>query len=239
MKRILLTVATTSVLFAGGDIEPLVDYDTQDVQKAVEVVKEVKPAPVPAPVVTPAPPAPVVPPAVVKPKKWYVGLDPMGAQFETDSGKCNKLGLVVAKLGYDFNKYFGIEGRAGYGVIDADHDSGGKSKIKENYGIYLKPMLPLGESTHIFGLLGYAKAKVESTWDATSKNGALSGTLNEASPSFGLGLNYAINDRWSIVAEGVRLLHSVENTYNVKGGTTRDESDINLDTFGLGINYKF
>ncbi len=239
MKRILLAAATTSVLFAGGDVEPLVDYDTQDVQQAVEVVKEVKPAPIPAPVVTPAPAPVPVAPVVVEPKKWYVGLDGMGAQFETDSGKCNGLGVVVAKLGYDFNKYFGIEGRAGYGVIDADHDAGGQSKIKENYGIYLKPMLPLGESTHLFGLLGYAKAKVESTWDATSQNGALAGTLNETSPSFGLGLNYAINDRWSVVAEGARLLHSVENIYNVKGGTTKAENDINLDTFGLGVNYKF
>jgi len=239
LKRILFAAAATSVLFAGGDIEPLVDYDTQDVQQAVEVVKEVKPAPVPVPVVTPAPAPVPVAPVVPEPKKWYVGLDAMGAQFETDSGKCNGLGAVVAKLGYDFNEYFGIEGRAGYGVIDADHDAGGKSEIKENYGIYLKPMLPLGESVHLFGLLGYAKAKVESTWDDASKNGALAGTLDESSPSFGLGLNYAINDRWSLVAEGVRLLHSVENVYDVKGGTTKPENDINLDTFGLGVNYKF
>ncbi len=239
MKRILLAAAATSVLFAGGDVEPLVDYDTQDVKQAVEVVKEVKPAPVPAPVVTPTPaPVPVIPP-VVEPKNWYVGLDGMGAQFETDSGKCNGLGALVAKLGYDFNDYFGIEGRAGYGVIDADHDAGGKSKIKENYGLYLKPMLPLGESAHIFGLLGYAKAKVESTWDSTSTNGALAGTLNESSPSFGLGLNYDINDRWSVVAEGVRLLHKVDHVYDIKGGGTKSEKDINLDTYGLGINYKF
>jgi len=235
LKKIFLFAATTSILFAGADIEPLVDYDKQDVVKAVETVKEVKPAPVPAPVVCPTP-VPVVAPA---PKKWYVGLDGMGAQFETDSGKCNELGLAVAKLGYDFNKYFGIEGRAGYGFKSATHDAGGKTKIKENYGIYLKPMLPLGDKVHLFGLLGYAKAKVESTFDATSKATALAGTTDKSSPSFGLGLNFALNDRWSIVAEGVRLLHSVENTFNVKGGGTQTEKDINLDTFGLGVNYKF
>ncbi len=233
MKRVLLLAATTSVLFAGADIEPLVDYDKQDVVQAVEEVKVVKPAP--APVVCPTP-APVKPEA---PKKWYVGLDGMGAQFETDSGKCNELAAVVAKLGYDFNKYFGIEGRVGYGVNDADHDAGGTTKIKENYGIYLKPMLPLGEKAHLFGLLGYAKAKVESEWDASSKTGALQGTVDESSPSFGIGLNYALNKRWSLVAEGVRLLHKVDGTFSVKNGTTRSESDINLDTFGLGVNYKF
>ena len=235
MKKILLMAATTSLLFAGADIEPIVDYDKQDVEKAVETVKPVKPAPAPVPVVCPAP-MPVKP----APKKWYVGLDGMGAQFKTDSGKCNKLAVAVAKLGYDFNKYFGIEGRAGYGLNDADHDAGGTTKVKENYGIYLKPMLPLGEKAHLFGLLGYAKAKVESKWKASSNNGALKGTVDESSPSFGLGLNYAINDRWSIVGEGVRLLHKVDGTFDVKGSsTTRKESDINLDTFGLGVNYKF
>ncbi len=229
-----MLAATTSVLFAGAEIAPIVDYEKEDVQKAVEVVKEVKPAPVPVPVVCPTP-APVVP----APKKWYVGLDGMGAQYNTDSGKCNGLGAVVAKLGYDFNRYFGIEGRAGYGINEQDHDAGGTTRIKENYGIYLKPMLPMGEKFHLFGLLGYAKAKVESKWDSSSANGALAGTVDESSPSFGLGLNYAINDRWSIVGEGVRLLHSVDHTFNVKGGTTREEDGINLDTYGLGVNYKF
>ncbi len=231
-----MLAATTSVLFAGADIEPIVDYDKQDTKTAVEVVEKVVPAPVPVPVVCPTP-APVVPPA---PKKWYVGLDGMGAQFETDSGKCNELAVAVAKLGYDFNKYFGIEGRVGYGLNEADHDAGGTTKVKENYGIYLKPMLPLGEKFHLFGLLGYAKAKVESKWDSSSKNGALAGTVDESSPSFGLGLNYAINDRWSIVGEGVRLLHSVDGTFDVKGSATkRKEDSINLDTYGLGVNYKF
>jgi len=236
LKKVLLLAATTSLLFAGADIEPLVDYDKQDVQKAVETVKEVKPAPAPAPVVAPAP-VPVKPKP--KPKKWYVGLDGMGAQFETASGKCNKLAAVVAKLGYDFNKYIGIEGRAGYGVKSADHTGGGESKIKENYGIYLKPMLPLGKKFHLFGLLGYAKAKVESTLKANPQTGARYGTLDEASPSFGVGLNYALNDRWSIVAEGVRLLHSVENTYSLYPNGSVKEDDINLDTYGIGFNYKF
>ncbi len=230
-----MLAATTSVLFAGADIEPIVDYDKQDVQKAVEAVKEVKPAPVPVPVVCPVP----VPVAAPAPKKWYVGLDGMGAQFETDSGKCNELAVAVAKLGYDFNKYFGIEGRAGYGLNEADHDAGGTTRVKENYGLYLKPMLPMGDKVHLFGLLGYAYAKVESKWDNSSKAGALRGTVEESSPSFGLGLNYAINDRWSIVGEGVRLLNSVDNTFDVKGGGKRKEDGINLDTYGLGINYKF
>lgn len=237
MRKVILIAATASVLFAGADIEPLVDYEVQDVQEAkVEEVKQVVPAPVVVPVVVAPTPAPVVVP-VVGPKKWYVGLDALCGRFETSSGACSCLGVIVAKAGYNFNKYIGIEGRAGYGITDADHDSGGTSKIKENYGLYLKPQLPLGDKVSLFGLAGYAKAKVES--ESTSAIG-LTGELNEASPSFGLGLEFNVNDSWSVVVEAIRLLHSVENTYT-QGSTTATvfEDDLNLDTFGFGVNYKF
>jgi len=235
MRKVILMAATASVLFAGADIEPLVDYEVKDVQEAkIEEVKQVVPAPVPAPVVAAPVVAPVIP--AVAAKNWYVGLDALCGRFETNSGACSCLGNVVAKVGYNFNKYIGVEGRAGYGITDADFDGGGTAEIKENYGIYLKPQLPLGDTVSLFGLVGYAKAKVESNGAAP----AFTGTLNEASPSFGLGLEYKINDSWSILAEGVRLLHSVEApTGTYTPAPTQVEDDINLDTYGFGVNYRF
>ncbi len=228
MRKVILMAASATILFAGADIEPLVDYEVQDVQKAiVEEVKQVAPVVVPVPVVV----APVVA-AVIKPKKWYVGLDALCGRFETNSGACSCLGDIVGKVGYNFNKYIGVEGRAGFGITDADHDGGGTSELKENYGIYLKPQLPLGDKVSLFGLAGYAQAKV----DSVSTSG-LSGELNEGSPSFGLGLEFAVNDSWSVVAEGIRLLHSVDAGDTYGPGVTED--DINLDTYGLGVNYKF
>ncbi len=237
MRKVILMAASASILFAGADIEPLVDYVEMDVQEAiVEEVKQVIPAPVPVPVVVVPVVAPVI--AAIKPKNMYVGLDALCGRFETSSGACSCLGDVVAKVGYNFNKYVGVEARAGFGITDADHDGGGTSELKENYGLYLKPQLPLGDKVSLFGLLGYAKAKVESTGGS---DGSLIGTVNEASPSFGLGLEFNINDSWSVVAEGVRLLHGAENTYGVLNSTpnTKLEDDINLDTYGLGVNYKF
>lgn len=239
MKKIILMAASATILFAGADIEPLVDYEVQDVQEAiVEEVQQVIPAPVPVPVVIPAPAViPAVIPAVVKPKNMYVGLSALCGRFETSSGSCSCLGDIVGKVGYNFNKYIAVEGRAGFGITDADHDGGGASELKENYGLYLKPQLPLGDKVSLFGLAGYAKAKVESTG---GNAGSLIGEVNEASPSFGLGLEFAINDSWSLVAEGVRILHSVENAYNtVSSNAISNEDDINLDTYGLGLNYKF
>ena len=233
MKKIILMAASATVLFAGADIEPIVDYEVQDVQKAkVEEVKQVVPKVVPAPVVV----APVVAPVIVKPKKWYVGLDALCGRFETNSGACSCLGDIVGKLGYNFNKYIAVEGRVGYGVTDADHDGGGTSELKENYGIYLKPQLPIGDKVSLFGLAGYAKAKVNSV---STSNAGLSGELDETSPSFGLGLEFIINDSWTVLAEGVRVLHSVDAGDTYGANLNPAEDDINLDTYGLGINYKF
>lgn len=236
MLKAILVVATASTLFAGADIEPLVDYEIQDVQEAkVEEVKQVAPAPVPVPVVVAPTPAPIVPP-VVGPKNMYVGLDALCGRFETQSGSCYCLGAVAAKIGYEFNKYIAIEGRVGHGLNSADFDAGGESEMKENYGLYLKPQLPVSDSLSIFGLAGYAKAKVEST--GTSNIG-LTGVVNEASPSFGLGLEYDVSESWSVLVEAVRLLHSVEGTFVNGSGATVSENDLNLDTFGFGVNYKF
>ncbi len=236
MKKVILLAATASILFAGADIEPLVDYEVQDVQEAkVEEVKQVAPAPVPVPVVVAPAPVPVVPP-VIGPKNMYVGLDALCGRFETSSGACSCLGALTAKIGYEFNKYIAVEGRVGHGLTAADHDGGGESEMKENYGLYLKPQLPLSESISLFGLAGYAKAKVESTSSGTT---GLTGVLNEASPSFGLGLEYDVSDSWSVVVEAVRLLHSVEGTYLNGSGATVEEDDLNLDTFGFGVNYRF
>ncbi len=127
MKKVILMAATASILFAGTDVQPLVDYDKQDEVKAEkEAAKE--PAPVPAPVVAPVVCETVAAPA---PKKWYVGADLMGARFETDSGTCDGLAALVGKIGYNFNRYFGVEGRAGYGLNTADHDAGGDVELKE------------------------------------------------------------------------------------------------------------
>ncbi len=233
MRKLVLMVLSASVLFAGADIEPIVDYEVQDVVKAkVEEVKQVVPVPVPVPVVQPVPV-----PVVIPEKNWYVGLDVLCGRFETSSGACYCIGNIAGKVGYDFNKYFGIEGRLGFGVSDKEHDNGGTSEMKENYGIYLKPQLPLGESASIFALAGYAKAKVESANDGVATG--LTGEINEGSPSFGLGIEYKINDTWSVLAEGIRLLHEVDGDYINGSNNPVKEEDINLDTYGFGINYRF
>jgi len=192
MKNVKLSlfaiIALGSILNAGGDLAVVTPYEVEDEQYAqetyvepvqeeyvepvqeeyVEPVKEayVEPTPTPAPVVvTPA----VVAPAVVKninPSGFYAGLGIAAAQY-TPNCKCvGKNGKVrstgaVARVGYDFNKYIGIEAR---GL----RTSGAKV---QHAGLFVKPMIPVGDATNIYGLAGYAKTKTKGSSQKTNATG--------------------------------------------------------------------
>ena len=156
--------------YAGGDISPITDFEIEDSVVADEesyvepIVQE--PTTIEEPVfVEPKVKAPVVEP---KPKKitpngLYVGLGITGARYKNNCNckrgtkkeyKDNTAG-VVARVGYDFNQYVGIELRGSKTNWDSDG-----SKV-EHAGVYFKPMLPVGNSSNIYGLIGAAKTKVK------------------------------------------------------------------------------
>ncbi len=135
------------------------------------VYVEPKPQPV---VIAPLPvkPMPIVKPKNISPSGFYAGLGITGVKYE-DSCKCkNGKGSndfkdttygVIARVGYDINKYIGVEARGS----KTNWDSHG-SKV-EHGGIYAKPMLPVGNTTNIYGLVGLAKTKVKSNNGKTPK----------------------------------------------------------------------
>ncbi len=127
----------------------------------------IKPKPV---VITPV--TPVIKAKKVSPSGFYAGLGITGARYK-DSCKCkndsSSLGAkskrrsfkdttygAMARVGYDINQYIGVEARASKTNWDSDG-----SKV-EHGGIYVKPMLPVGDATNIYGLVGLAKTKVKS-----------------------------------------------------------------------------
>jgi len=148
--------------------EPVVEYI-----KPKPVVKEpVYIEPTPKPVVI-APAVPIVQPKKISPSGFYAGLGITGVKYK-DSCKCkNKKNSsnsfkdttygVMARVGYDINQYIGVEARGS----KTNWDSQG-SKV-EHGGIYLKPMLPIGNSANIYGLAGLAKTKVKSKNGKTPK----------------------------------------------------------------------
>jgi len=152
------------------------------VEPAPVVEEYVEPAPVvkepvyieptPKPVVI-APAVPIVQPKKISPSGFYAGLGITGVKYK-DRCKCkNKKNSsnsfkdttygVMARVGYDINQYIGVEARGS----KTNWDSQG-SKV-EHGGIYLKPMLPIGNSANIYGLAGLAKTKVKSKNGKTPK----------------------------------------------------------------------
>lgn len=174
-------------------IEPKPVYREEEVveEEYIEPIKEITEVYVPPkpikkepvvkePIYIEPKPQPVViaPIPVVKPKRdispsgFYAGLGITGVKYK-DRCKCKKgkgsnkfkdtTYGVMARVGYDINKYIGIEARGS----KTNWDSQG-SKV-EHGGIYAKPMLPIGDVANIYGLVGLAKTKVKSKSGKTPK----------------------------------------------------------------------
>jgi len=179
VKKIKLSIiallAITSLGYTGGDISPITEYELEDAIVAEEEAY-IEPEPIvvePEPIVVEPEPIVVEPEPVVvepKPKKnistngFYAGLGITGSRYK-DSCLCKtntkatiksqQFG-VMAKVGYDFNQYIGIEAR------------GSKTNMEEQNGIehvgaFIKPMMPVGNSANIYGLIGAARTNAKAS----------------------------------------------------------------------------
>jgi len=173
MKNIKLSllalIALGSFSFAGGDLTVVTPYEVEDAVMAEEAYVEPVVQPTPAPVVIPvAPVAAPKPIRRIKANGFYAGLGIAATRYETkcDAG-CTKDGTdhvagVMARVGYDFNQYIGIEARGITTNIKAD---GG---AVDHIGLFVKPMLPIGDATNIYGLVGLAKTKTRGSLRRTN-----------------------------------------------------------------------
>ena len=122
---------------------------------------------------------------------WYVGAGlvygtykshcPEGCPYEDDTW-----GPMV-RVGYDFNQYFGIEGRAMRSVWGKGANGGERF---EHYGIFAKPMLPFADRFNLYGLLGYGYTSTINT----GGNGNLP-EIDDWGFSWGIGLEVDLSDR--------------------------------------------
>jgi OOP family OmpA-OmpF porin len=166
MKQIKLSLiallAMGSIGYAGGDITPVTEFETEDVilseEEIVEpVVEEEYVAPVAKVKAEPVP----VPVKNIVANGFYAGLGISGARYKTNcssgcsqSGEDNTAG-VMGRVGYDFNQYIGLEAR---GIKNNWKADGGKV---EHAGIFVKPMLPVADTVNVYGLIGVAKTKTD------------------------------------------------------------------------------
>ena len=124
----------------------------------------------------------------------YINADVNGTDHNSDA--------VLLLAGYNFNQYFGVEARyAGF------------TDNLENYGIYAKPMYPVGPVT-LYGLIGYGEVASEDE--------------SEAGFQWGLGANYAVTEQIGVFADYTNLYDD-----DFAG------ADATVDSINVGMTYKF
>lgn len=173
IKVSLITlIAMGSLGYSGGDFAPVTPYETEDYMVADKMVEETPPLVEEAPIIVKE--AVVHQSSAPKPLKkiyangFYAGLGITAAQYKTNcdstcakSGK-DKTAGIIARVGYDFNQYIGLEAR---GLRTDFKGNGGKV---QHAGIFVKPMLPVGDVTNLYGLVGMAKTTTTGTLQKTN-----------------------------------------------------------------------
>ncbi len=179
--------------------------------------------------VAPAPSEPIPVPPVYVPLGLYLG---GGLTYAHSKCQCNtsvkfsdgttsKVNSgnsygVNLKLGYDFNKYFGLEAKYIYTPW------GDKKKTLKHYGLYFKPKYSITDNIDIYALLGYGKTECE--------------TLNESKKGFawGAGAEYTINKKINGKKDGfgvyIEYLRPLKKTGN---------KNITIDMVNAGVSYNF
>ncbi|KCZ87741.1 MULTISPECIES: outer membrane protein [Hyphomonas] len=170
----------------------------------------------------------------------YLEIEPDGADSGVDTN------AIGARLGYQFNPVFSIEGELASGIDDGEFDYNvdedsfnlddnndgdfndliaASGDIGLNYlvGLYGKAEVPLTDRLDVYGRAGYAYVDLDAS--IQTPGGTTLTTIEDAEegPAFGAGLSYDLTE--NVYLKGDYTYYSFEDT----------------DTNGvmLGVGYKF
>jgi len=206
-KLVLASLLASGVLVAGKNVEPAV--------------------------------VPVAPVVDVNP--FYVGL---GLLWSGTSRGCNCADGrlkntaygAIGRIGYDFNRYIGIEARAFKASIDKNFAE------TTHYGIYLKPQYPITDKLNIYGLIGYGKTKIECDSPSIAPGTKM---YDKSGVSVGIGMEYDLSKDEPVAAsrpfdgqgdqeKGMGVWVDYQNLLHNEG---RDKIKANIVT--AGVTYDF
>jgi opacity protein-like surface antigen len=202
-------ILSSSLAFAGGDIEPIEpEVSIPEIPIAESMMEEIVPE--------------------SQKLGVYVGLGYSYMQLATDTPDEEfDANAISANVGYKFNQNIAIEARYTHSVSDVKYQTWNANdeianSAMTNLGIYLKPQINLA-GLGIYGLLGYGQIKLD--------NGTNSFT--EKSFQYGIGTNFSVSEVSLFI--DYRRLYDAEGFDDLK----TDVQDVAVNSFTLGVNYEF
>jgi opacity protein-like surface antigen len=144
-------------------------------------------------------------------------------ELESDDfpGLSTDNGAVSGIIGHKFHPNLSAELFLAGNVDEGSDTIGGvrvETKIKNSYGIFLRPSTMVWDKAEVFGRVGYLRSKLR-----VSAPG-ISSSDSEGSFAYGVGANYYFSDR---------LYGQVSYT------SFHDKDDVELKGFGASIGYRF
>jgi len=152
---------------------------------------------------------------------------------------------ALLQVGYQFNRYFAVEGRywaaksVDFVISSTSKSNPNRTKTLSALSIYLKPILPLGDSLTAYGLLGYTAMRSNFIVHKNAGKPDNINKLNDRDFSWGAGLSYKINDRWSVFADYVRIYDDTVTAYLAKPLTGKKDWKMRINSINIGVNYRF
>ncbi|HRP09424.1 MAG TPA: porin family protein [Terricaulis sp.] len=130
----------------------------------------------------------------------YVGLG--YTHYDTDSGD---VGGVTGRVGYNFSRYFGVEGEGTFGVNDDDVE------LDRAYGAYVRGILPINERFDLHGRVGYNQAEFSTPGGDVDADGI----------AYGVGATFNVSQRFGIRADYTRLEGDLDTDTIGLGGVVK------------------
>ena len=185
---------------------------------------------------------PVSVPKVVEPimseSAFYVGsgMSYMSLRDDLSDEEFTATGVML-QAGYQFNKYFAIEGRYTRDISDVEYDHGDTVNPDyddyptdfSNIAIYLKPMYPVN-NFNFYALLGYGRTELT---NIPLGGPGISADRAESGFQWGLGAAYEVTENISVFVDYVRFYDDTGFDYRAQ------HADVNSDAWTLGVSYKF
>jgi len=141
-----------------------------------------------------------------------LGLGTSGVDYSQPGLNMNFDGaMLIIKLGYDFNEYFGAEVRLG--GTGEDKQPLGATTVEMGAGFlsaFIKPQYPISRDFRVYGLVGATNATFTREQITTTGVILLDSEISKTGFSYGVGAEYDLGDRWSLGGEWVQYWSDVE-----------------------------